>query len=65
MSYWTDDQEEKLKAMWGKEPTPKIAAAVGKSGNAIIGKAHKMSLPPITAEQRYKWAAESLRKTKL
>ena len=43
---WTDEKIEKLKELWGKGNTASQIAEIigGVSRNAVIGKAHRMSL---------------------
>ena len=43
---WTEEKIEKLKELWGKGNTASQIAEIigGVSRNAVIGKAHRMSL---------------------
>lgn len=45
---WTEDHIERLKVLWedGKQSVSQIAAEFHMSRNAIIGKAHRLMLPP-------------------
>ncbi len=52
---WSDEQIAMLRALWGLAPARDIAKAIGKSGNAVIGKANRMGLPPVEPEVWVKW----------
>jgi GcrA cell cycle regulator len=44
---WNDLKEATLARLWGEDlPKREIAERMGISGNAVIGKAHRMGLPP-------------------
>lgn len=48
---WSTGEEVLLSRLWGKEPAPVIAQKLERTTTAIIGKANRMKLPPITREQ--------------
>jgi GcrA cell cycle regulator len=41
---WTDAQNETLKKLWGTVPAAAIGARIGKTKNAVLGRAHRMNL---------------------
>lgn len=45
---WTDDKIDILTRMWGGESSSEIALALGAgcTRNMVIGKAHRLHLPP-------------------
>ena len=44
---WNEDAIAKLKALWGEgHSTAAIGRRLGVSKNAVVGKAHRLSLPP-------------------
>jgi GcrA cell cycle regulator len=45
--FWTEAQDAELRNRWRLgEPCAVIAAALGKSKNAVVGRAHRLVLPP-------------------
>lgn len=54
-SLWSEAQVAALCDLWGSEPARLIAMRLGKTTNAVIGKANRLQLPPITQEQRHAW----------
>jgi hypothetical protein len=55
---WTNDHIEFLKNNWGVLTTEEIAHKLGRTGNAISGKASKMGLPQINSKS--KWTDEEI-----
>lgn len=41
---WTTEQDDTLRALWGKFRTTTIAGEIGCSKNAVIGRAHRIGL---------------------
>ena len=45
---WTDEDEQLLRSLWGSElSASKIGERMGRNRCSIIGKAHRLKLPPI------------------
>ena len=44
-----------LRASWGVMPAKRIGAALGVSTSAVIGKANRLGLDPISPETRNEW----------
>lgn len=44
---WDDVNVERLRAMWGKRSATEIGREFGCTGNAVIGKAHRLGLEPL------------------
>jgi hypothetical protein len=43
--FWTPEREQRLRQLWARGvPTPKIAAELGTTKNAVIGRANRMGL---------------------
>ena len=47
MTDWTKDQDAILREKWGKTDARDIGYEVGRSKNAVIGRAHRIGLDPI------------------
>jgi len=43
---WSYADDAKLRELWETTPSSKLAAIFGRSRNAVIGRAHRMKLPP-------------------
>ncbi len=44
---WTEDQIDQLKELWGEGlSTSEIGRKLGVTKNAVVGKAHRLGLPP-------------------
>jgi hypothetical protein len=43
---WGEEQIAVLRKSWGKDAAAEIAAELGCTRNAVIGKAHRLKLPP-------------------
>ena len=43
---WSYADDAKLRELWETTPASKLAAIFGRSRNAVIGRAHRMKLPP-------------------
>lgn len=56
---WTAAQIETLCEHWGSKRASEIGALIGKTGNAVIGKANRLNLPMVSSEQRYAWVRET------
>lgn len=51
---WTEESIETLKDLWAKGlSTSKIAEALGTTKNAVIGKSHRLELPPRGSPIKY------------
>ncbi|MBR1193218.1 GcrA family cell cycle regulator [Bradyrhizobium sp. AUGA SZCCT0160] len=60
---WTDEKIEELKRHWDADRTcSQIAAAMGVTRNAIIGKAHRLGLPAKTIKPRMDPAEARIRR---
>jgi GcrA cell cycle regulator len=48
---WSAEHTERLRALWGRKlSAAEIGALIGCSRHAVIGKAHRIGLPPIERE---------------
>lgn len=53
---WTPNDLAQLRKLWGGPlSASKIGGLLGKSRNAVIGKAHRINLPPVTSRGPAKW----------
>ncbi len=61
---WTDEVIERLKSLWAEGlSTAEIGRRMGISKNAVVGKAHRLSLPPRPSPIRRGAAGETPRRT--
>ena len=51
-SFWSAEEIATLRDNWGVLRSWEIAALVNKTGSAVIGKANRMGLHPVSTEQR-------------
>lgn len=71
---WSEESSKRLKELWPAYPVRDIAEMMGVSKNAVIGRAHRLSLPNKSAEKipgsdallaclladRWQWPLESI-----
>ena len=61
---WTDEVIERLRALWVEgHSTAEIGRRMGVSKNAIVGKAHRLSLPPRPSPIRRNAAGQAPKRT--
>lgn len=51
---WSEKDEAYLRASWQHMRVALIAYTLGKTTNAVIGKAHRLGLPPIPKDEIYR-----------
>ena len=49
---WTDDEIERLRSKWGKVSVITIAAGLGKTKGAVVGKAQRLGLQRLSPGRR-------------
>jgi GcrA cell cycle regulator len=50
---WSSEHTEQLRALWGRKlSAAEIGAVIGCSRHAVIGKAHRIGLPPVERESK-------------
>lgn len=60
MSGWTEHDITTLRAMWGKRRAEAIAEGLGKSRNAVIGKANRLGLARLQKNVEIESSAQSI-----
>ena len=62
--FWTDEAIKVLERLWETFPAKEIGALVGKTKNAVIGKANRLGLPMKKSKPRMKQARDIAPKAK-